>query len=310
MQQLFYRFIKVWVRVSLKFFCKQVVIHNPGKHAAKGPLIIAAHHPNSFFDAIIIGAFMHQPVHYITRGDVFNKRWARFLLAQLNMIPIFRLRDGKDKLSLNQKTFEQSVEILKNNGILLIFVEGFCEYQTTLLPLKKGAPRILLSCWQQGINAGVLPVWPRYHSFFAFGKRAEMNMGNIFGREAINNVNPGAEAVTAINIATAQELTRLSAIENKFTKNSLLFRWLLLLPALLGWLLNYPLYISCRLAIYPLAKENHHYDSIMFAVLTFIYPLYVTGIALIAFYFTENYYSFLLLLLLPLLARCYVVWKK
>ncbi|CAN5622141.1 hypothetical protein BH10BAC2_BH10BAC2_12910 [soil metagenome] len=87
---------------------------------------------------------MQQPVHFITRGDVFNKRWVRFVLSQLNMIPIFRIRDGKDKLSLNEQTFIRSVEILRNNGLLMIFVEGFCEHQTTLLPLKKGAPAYCL----------------------------------------------------------------------------------------------------------------------------------------------------------------------
>ena len=68
MQQIFYGFIKIWVRLSLKVFCKQVVVHNPEQLAAKGPLIIAAHHPNSFFDAILIGAFMQQPVQVTVSG--------------------------------------------------------------------------------------------------------------------------------------------------------------------------------------------------------------------------------------------------
>jgi len=74
MQQLFYAFVKVWVNLSLQIFCKQVIIHNPQQLEAKGPLIIAANHPNSFFDAIIIGANMHQPVHFVTKGNVINKR--------------------------------------------------------------------------------------------------------------------------------------------------------------------------------------------------------------------------------------------
>ena len=117
MQQLFYGFIKIWVRLSLKIFCKKIVIHNPKQLNVAGPLIIAANHPNSFFDAILIGAFMQKPVHFITRGDVFRKRWARSILEQLNMMPIYRIRDGKEKLSLNQQTFDRSVEVLKANGI-------------------------------------------------------------------------------------------------------------------------------------------------------------------------------------------------
>ena len=310
MQQLFYGFIKIWVRLSLKIFCKKVVIRNPKNLAAEGPLIIAANHPNSFFDAILIGAHMQQPVHFITRGDVFRKRWARSILEQLNMMPIYRIRDGKEKLSLNQQTFDRSVEVLKANGIVLIFVEGMCEYQTTLLPLKKGAPRILLSCWQQGINAKVLPVWLRYNSFFSFGKNTEINLGNIFGKEIISSVISDGEAITKINKTTSQELLQLYDIRYNFLKSALLFRWLLVMPAFAGFLFNYPFYILVRSVVYPLTKKDMHYDSVMFGVLTLLYPFYVLLLTFITWYFTQNIYSFLLVLLLPLLARCYTVFKK
>ncbi|HRH47829.1 MAG TPA: 1-acyl-sn-glycerol-3-phosphate acyltransferase [Panacibacter sp.] len=310
MQQLFYGFIKIWVRLSLKIFCKKVVIRNPENLAAEGPLIIAANHPNSFFDAILIGAHMQQPVHFITRGDVFRKRWAPSILEQLNMMPIYRIRDGKEKLSLNQQTFSRSVEVLKANGIVLIFVEGMCEYQTTLLPLKKGAPRILLSCWQQGINAKVLPVWLRYNSFFSFSKNTEINLGNIFGKEIVSSNVSDGEAITKINKTTSQELLRLYDIRHKFLHLVLLFRWLLAIPAFAGFLFNYPFYILVRSVVYPLTKKDMHYDSVMFGVLTLLYPFYVLLLTFITWHFTHNVYSFLIIVLLPLLARCYVIFKK
>ena len=310
MQQIFYGFIKIWVRLSLKIFCKQVVLHNPQRLAAKGPLIIAAHHPNSFFDAILIGAFMQQPVHFITRGDVFSKRWARAILEQLNMMPIFRIRDGKEKLSLNQQTFDRSVEVLKQNGIVLIFVEGHCENQTTLLPLKKGAPRILINCWQQGIDAKVLPVWLRYNSFFSFGKKIEINFGNIFGKEAINSNSLDGEAITKINTTTSQELLRLFHIRHHFLQPALLQRLLLAVPAIAGLILNFPLYIVVKKTVHPLTKKDIHYDSVMFGVLTFFYPFYVLLLMFIDFHFAQNYISLFLVIWMPLLARYYTIWKK
>lgn len=310
MQQLFYACIKVWVNLSLRIFCKEVVIHNPQQLAVKGPVVIAANHPNSFFDALVIGAYMQQPVHFITRGDVFNRRWVRFILAQLNMIPIFRIRDGKDKLSLNEETFKRSVEILRNDGLVLIFVEGLCEHQTTLLPLKKGAPRILYSCWQEGIEARVLPVWLRYHSFFSFGKKAEISFGNIFGKEILSHGIAQSEAVTMINKKTTVELTGLENIRHKFAKPSITLCILLALPAIIGLVLNYPLYLLVKSIIYPLTKDNHHYDSVLFAVLTIVYPFYVFVITVAVYSLTQNFYSFLLILLMPLLARCLVMWGR
>ncbi len=310
MQQLFYGFIKIWVRLSLKIFCKQVAIHNPQQLAAKGPLIIASNHPNSFFDAILIGAHMQQPVHFITRGDVFRKRWARAILQQLNMMPIYRIRDGKEKLSLNQQTFDLSVDILKHNGIVLIFVEGLCEYQTTLLPLKKGAPRILVNCWQQNIEARVLPVWLRYNSFFSFGKKIEINFGNIFGKEAIDQVVNEGETITNINKQTSLELLRLFNIIYQFKQPETLLRLLLAILAFAGVLLNAPFYFLVKTVVHPLTKNDMHYDSVLFGVLTLLYPFYVLLITFFTFNFTQNNSSFLLLLLMPLLARCYTIFKK
>lgn len=310
MQQLFYGFIKIWVRLSLKVFCKKIIIHNPEQLTAKGPLIIAANHPNSFFDAILIGAHMQQPVHFITRGDVFQKRWARAILEQLNMMPIYRIRDGKEKLSLNQQTFDRSAEVLKQNGIVLVFVEGLCENQTTLLPLKKGAPRILLSCWQQGIDAKVLPVWLRYDSFFSFGKKIEINFGNIFGKEVITSNNLDGEAITKINTITSQELLRLYNIRYRFLLPSGLKRFLFAIPAMAGLLLNFPLYIPTKRIVRPLTKKDIHYDSVMFGTLTFFYPFYVALLTFIDFHFTQNYISLFLVIWMPLLARYYTIWKK
>ena len=266
--------------------------------------------PNSFFDAILIGAYMQQPVHFITRGDVFRKRWARNILEQLNMMPIFRIRDGKEKLSLNQQTFDKSVEVLKANGIVLIFVEGLCEHQTTLLPLKKGAPRILIDCWQQNINAKILPVWLRYNSFFSFGKNIQINFGNIFGKEIISETNSDGESINKINKETAYQLSQLYKIQHQFNALKALQQLLLTIPALVGLLLNFPFYFIVNCVVYPLTKSDTHYDSVLFGVLTFLYPVYILLTAFIGFYFTQNSYSILLIILVPLLARCYTVWKR
>jgi 1-acyl-sn-glycerol-3-phosphate acyltransferase len=307
---LIYQFIKIWVRLSLKIFCKEVIIYNRQQLATTGPLIIAAHHPNSFFDAILVGAYMHQPVHFITRGDVFRHPWVKFILTRLKMIPIYRIRDGKEKLSLNQQTFDLSLEILKQNGILLIFVEGLCDYQTTLLPLKKGAPRIIFSCWQQDIDTKILPLWLRYNSFSSFCKKIELNFGNIFGKEAVKSALTEGETIRRINALTQQELLALYNINKSNTSLSSIFRYLVAIPAFAGVIINLPLYFPVKIIVKLLTQDTPHYDGVMFVVLTLLYPFYLAILSLAFFYFTGSGYSFSLIILCPLLARCYGIWKK
>src|SRR5690606_7794166 len=85
---------------------------------------------------------------------------------------------------------------------------------------------------------------------------------------------------------------------------------LLFIPALLGWLGHLPLYVPVQRITYKQTADNDHYDSAMAAVLLLIYPVYLITIVTLVYFFTGSYYSFLLLLLMPFTAWCYVQVKK
>jgi 1-acyl-sn-glycerol-3-phosphate acyltransferase len=83
----------------------------------------------------------------------------------------------------------------------------------------------------------------------------------------------------------------------------------LLVPATVGWLLHLPLYWPLQKTILKKTAYNDHYDSVMAAILLFIYPIYLLLIAWIVFYTTQSSLSFLFLLLLPFTAWSYVQLK-
>ncbi len=278
--------------------------------AEKGPLILAVNHPNSFLDAILLGAFMEHPVYFVTRGDVF-KPWTKRILEHLKMIPIFRMRDGKDKLALNQQTFDATQNILANNGIVLVFVEGFCRYQTELqLPLKKGAPRMLVDCWAKNINAKILPVWLRYDSFHDFGKIIDINLGQVFGKEMFDNNLTDAQLMTQINKATETQLLALSALPKAYLAKKKGWKILLWPFAMLALALNAPFYFPIKKYIIKAIKGNEHYDSILAVSLIMLYPFYMLILSAIVFLITKSGFSFLIIPLLIVLDRLYLTWKK
>jgi 1-acyl-sn-glycerol-3-phosphate acyltransferase len=304
-------FLKYWVRLALPFFAKRIIFRGSEQLARKGPLILAVNHPNSFLDAVLLGAFMHQPVHYLARGDVFRIGWVRKLFTQMKMLPIYRIRDGKDKLGLNDQTFERSREVLEKNGILLVFVEGFCEHQTTLqLPLKKGAPRVIEDCWRKGIPVRILPVWLEYSSFTDYPKVIEIRMGAIIEKPAdIANTEPSV-IWQKINDTTANAL---KALENQSVKTeqnlSAFTRSILFLPAILGAVLHAPLYLPLKAAIKYATRDNVHFDSILLGSFLVAYPLYLFITAFILSGLAGWAWFFLPIMAMPLLARCYVLWK-
>lgn len=307
-----YGLVKIGIRIALPFYARRIEIFNKAALEAKGPLMLAVNHPNSFLDAILVGAFMKHPVHFITRGDVFKRPIVRKMLGILNMIPIFRIRDGKEKLSLNEETFLKSVEVLRHNGILLIFVEGFCENQTSLqLPLKKGAPRILQSCWQQNIDAKVLPIWVEYSSFDRIGKTVHIRMGEVFGREVAGEVETTV-CIPKINAETADQLMHLHYSHTlQHQSPGILTRLILLIPAMLGAVIHAPYYLLTQSICRHQTSDNPHYDSVLIAVLFVTYPIVLLVVAAIIFSYTGQWWTWPMVLLgLPALALCYIRWKK
>ena len=254
---------------------------------------------------------MKHPVYYMTRGDVFKKVWVRNLLTQIKMIPIFRIRDGKDKLALNDETFVKSIAILRSKEILLIFVEGVCEHQSELLvPLKKGAPRILQSCWQQGIPVKVLPVWLEYSSFDKFGKTIEIRMGEPFGSEVVTDIN-NPSCVNEVNVVTTKELQQLStSIPFKPVEPTSLERFLLLIPAMIGAVLHAPLYLALHSLAKKMSRGTVFFDSAMLATLVFLYPLYLVLIATVMLVLSHQWWALLVFVIFPLTAKAYLHWKK
>ncbi len=146
----------------------------------RGPLLLACNHPNSFFDAVLLGALFKNPVHFLARGDAFKNPIAKKILTSLKAIPIYRLSEGKEYLALNDTAFEQCNQILRDGGIVLIFSEGLCLNQWQLRPLKKGSARIAMNAWKQEATLKtfrVLPVSLNYNSFTIFWKKIIIEFG-------------------------------------------------------------------------------------------------------------------------------------
>ncbi|MGN6605245.1 MAG: 1-acyl-sn-glycerol-3-phosphate acyltransferase, partial [Ginsengibacter sp.] len=93
-------------RAALHFYCRKIVINNKELLAEKGPLLIAANHPNSFLDAIIVSTLFKQPVYSLARGDVFANGFFSKVLRSVNMLPVYRLSEGAENLGYNYVTFE------------------------------------------------------------------------------------------------------------------------------------------------------------------------------------------------------------
>jgi 1-acyl-sn-glycerol-3-phosphate acyltransferase len=307
------------VRLAMLIFCRKIVVSNKSLLKKQGPLLLASNHPNSFLDAVILDILFKQPIWSLTRGDVFKNKFIARILLSLKMFPVYRVSEGVENLNSNYETFENCKKIFRQKGTVLIFSEGKCINEWHLRPLKKGTARLAINSWEVDIPLQVLPVGINYSAFRRFGKNIIINFGDIITRESINwNSSEGIRLQT-FNNKLQEQLNALVFEINKQDKErqrklleqkSPLFKKIaLMIPAMMGWVLHLPLYWPVQRTILKKTEHNDHYDSVMAAILLFIYPVYLLLISWIVFYTTQSSLSFLFLLLLPFTAWSYVQLK-
>lgn len=126
-------------------------------------VIFAANHQNSLIDPIVIAAAGTTPVFFLTKSDVFKKPAIAKILYALNMLPIYRERDGADFMDKNRAIFDRCSEILSKRGRIIIFPEGSHDNDNRLRRLKKGIVRIALQAHEESNeDIWIVPVGLNY----------------------------------------------------------------------------------------------------------------------------------------------------
>jgi 1-acyl-sn-glycerol-3-phosphate acyltransferase len=280
-------------------------------------MLLAANHPNSFLDGIILTTLFDQPVHSLARGDAFKNKWINRFLRSIQLLPVYRTSEGTENLSHNYTTFAACQETFKQKGIVLIFSEGRCENEWHLRPLKKGTARLATTAWENDIPLQVLPVGVNYSSFKSFGKEVHINFGEPITMEDIDIAAAIGKKLVDFNALLQNQLHQLVYEIEENDKEKLLSvfpqrvsfsKYLLALPALAGWILHAPLYYLCKGYTQMYFKKSGHYDSVLTSLLLIFYPIYLLIVVGLLFAM-QPVYGWLAILLLPVSARALVQLK-
>ena len=315
-----YSLLKLPARFAMKIYCRRLKINHPELLQSEGPLLIAANHPNSFLDAIIIATLFKRPVYSLVRGDVYSNPYYARILNGLLMMPVYRMSEGQENLGLNYDTFEKCRNIFRNNGIVLIFSEGRSINEWKLRPLMKGTARLAFSTWETGIPLRILPLGINYQSFLSFGKNIELNFGKAFGKEIAVPDNGYGQSIQMFNNHLRAALTKEVVcfgtgehhlIVNHFKVTVAFSKQVLLFPyAVAGSFLHAPLFLPIKLLCLKKALHNDHYDSVMTGLLFFGYPFYLFIAGSVLYTLFSSMILALLPLTFPFLAWSYVQLKN
>ena len=171
---LWYWLTRWYVRLGVGVYFRTIRTAGLENVPETGPVMFTVNHQNAFLDALLVATSNNRHTHFLARADVFRFALLQSFFNSLNMMPVYRIRDGRDSLHQNHGIFEKCRKILQHNHALMLFPEANHHQRRLLLPLSKGFTRIAL-----GLDRPItiIPVGLNYTHYRRFGASVSINYG-------------------------------------------------------------------------------------------------------------------------------------
>lgn len=198
-----YKVLGVIIRTFFQLFYKRIYITGLENVPKDKPIFLAANHSNALIDGYLIAIFLigHRTSHFLGRAGIFGNKILDWLFTTVQIIPIYRPRDGGDYTQRNVSTFEKVDKVLLQNKAILIFPEGNCVKEKRLRPLKKGTVRMAFSAWEKGADVHIIPIGISYTKHDEARSEVLLSFGKSIQIEDYRssfNENP-TETYTSVN---------------------------------------------------------------------------------------------------------------
>ncbi len=212
--RLTYRIVRPLARIALKTYFSKIYLNGLEKIPIDKPIILAANHPSAFLEPCILATTLPRPLHFMVRGDLFQKPIYSAMLMSLHMIPMFRLKDiGYKGLKNNFSTLDISYDLLNDKEQILILAEGTTKHEKRLRPIQKGTARMALGAIEKypDLDVYIVPIGVNYADILNYRSEVMLQIGDPISIQA--NIGNGKEnTAKIIKKVTAQLKERLEKL--------------------------------------------------------------------------------------------------
>jgi 1-acyl-sn-glycerol-3-phosphate acyltransferase len=198
--------------LGLFFYTKNIKVVGKKNIPKKGAILFTVNHPNGLLDPLLVTTNATRDTHYLVRAAVFKKPLVKKFLATLNLMPIYRIRDGVKELSKNTEVFNDCFNILKNEDALMIFPEGSHDKRRTVRNLSKGFTRILFGAFDKypELKITVIPVGITYQNIGHFPCKVAIHFGKPILANEYYNPEELNKSINSIKQKVSNQLKELS----------------------------------------------------------------------------------------------------
>ena len=96
-------FARRFVRALIKFYYPRIEVTGADKIPQSGPVLLAANHPNSLIDPVLLGIVARRPMRLMAKSTLFDIPLFGKVLHSLGMVPAYRGTDDRSQVARGWK---------------------------------------------------------------------------------------------------------------------------------------------------------------------------------------------------------------
>ncbi len=220
MKDLIYNLVKIWMKINLRCYYGKIQVFGLENIPKDKPVLFLPNHQNALLDVLLIGVDCNRKPWFLTRSDVFKRKTLNSIFNCFQMIPIYRIRDGRASLKNNQAVFDRCSELLINNNAIVMFPEANHSLKRRVRPLSKGFTRILFNTLDTApeTDIQIVPVGLNYRNAAKFPDKVALYFDTPIAVKAMYDPRDEKGSVDRIKEAVFNSLKKhTSHIENEET---------------------------------------------------------------------------------------------
>ena len=211
MKALKFFLLKLYLKTGMFFYFRSIRIEGLEHIPVDKPTLILSNHRNALLDALIFAVNLPKYGYFLTRASVFKKPSISKFLKSINMIPVYRIRDGWQNLTNNNSVFQNCIDLLKQDQIVVIFPEGGHNLARRVRPLSKGFTRIVFDYIESNPEKPIqlVPVGLNFSKTTGFVDEAYVQFGkpHEIRTDYYENRHEGIKKLKAEMLFAMRELT-------------------------------------------------------------------------------------------------------
>jgi 1-acyl-sn-glycerol-3-phosphate acyltransferase len=299
--------------MGLNLYYGRINISGLEQVANKGALLFLPNHQSALMDVLLLAVASNRKPYFLTRSDVFKNRMLIAIFHFFRMIPVYRIRDGRDKLIHNQAIFDRCADLLGRGEAILMFPEANHSLKRQVRPLTKGFARILMRSVERfpNLDLRVIPIGLNYRNANRFPNRVHINIGNYIPVVDWYDAHDAGSSAQKIMKSVSEKLRNLTTdipnnagsyddivkqldrlgvdylkpknvnatIHNLRPTDTIervreKMNFFVTFLKLLFWILNLPVLMGWRWFIKPKVPEAEFLETFRFAYAMLVYPIF------------------------------------